>query len=172
MFVPFNTISPSSRIWIYQSDRKFSEVQKSLIKEFLSKYCERWAAHGQPLKASFDLRFDQFIVVTADESFNSTSGCSVDDSVRAIKEIEKATGLGFFDRNLIGFLKGQDVFLVNLSSLKEKYQNGIWNEETLTFNNLISTREQLETDWIKPAGNSWLKRYVPREQVKLDDKNS
>jgi hypothetical protein len=166
MFVPFNSISPSSRIWIYQSDRKLTADETAFAGEFLTAYCNQWNAHGQPLRASFEIRFDQFIVIAADESYNSTSGCSVDDSVRAIKEIQHRLGMDFFNRNLIGFLKEHQATLLPLATLKENYLKGIWNESTFTFNNLISTKNQLDAEWIVPAANTWLKRYVPQQTIK------
>jgi hypothetical protein len=166
MFVPFNSISPSSRIWIYQSDRKLTADEIAFAGEFLTEHCNQWNAHGQPLRASFEIRFDQFIIIAADESYNSTSGCSVDDSVRAIKEIQQRLGMDFFNRNLIGFLKEQHAMLLPLANLKENYLKGIWNESTFTFNNLISTKNQLDAEWIVPAANTWLKRYVPQQTIK------
>ena len=166
MFVKFNTISPESRIWIYQSDRKFTLEQREIIDKALSEYCESWAAHGQPLKASYDIRFDQIIILAADESFNSTSGCSIDDSVRTIKSIESKTGLQFFNRQLIAFVKEHELLLVETGALKEKYSTGIWNEGTLTLNNLVTAKGQLGSQWIVPAGSTWLKRYLPSETVK------
>jgi hypothetical protein len=166
MFVPFNTIPPSSRIWIYQSDRKLTLEEISFAEAFLKDYCDQWNAHGQPLRASYDIRYGQFILIAADESYNSTSGCSVDDSVRAVKEIQHRLGPDFFNRNLVGFLKDDQVVLLSLTSLKENYKHGIWNESTLAFNNLVSTKNQLDAEWIIPAANTWLKRYVPQETIK------
>jgi hypothetical protein len=166
MLIDFNSISPESRVWIYQSDKKFTAAQKETIDKKLKEYCDVWAAHGQPLKASYDIRFDQVVILAADESFNSTSGCSVDDSVRTIKSIESETGLQFFNRDLIAFVKDDQLLLVELGALKEKYRTGIWNEDTLTLNNLVSTRDQLRSQWIVPAGSTWLKRYLPSETVK------
>jgi hypothetical protein len=166
MLVPFKDIAPTSKIWIYQSDRKMSNDEKHFAQSFLENYTNAWKAHGQPLRGSFDIRFEQFIIMAADESYNSTSGCSVDDSVRAIKEIESQTGLNFFNRNRIAFLKDQRVYLLDLSGLKENYKTNIWDEATLTFNNLIVTKSELENQWIVPAGNTWLKRFVPQETAK------
>jgi hypothetical protein len=165
MFEPFESVIPSSRIWIYQANQKFTAEQKSVITTHLTEFVERWVAHGHPLRSSFDLRFDQFIILTADESYQATSGCSVDDSVRTIKVIQQSTGLDFFDRNKIAFLRGNEVLVLNLSELKQKYQERIWNEETFTFNNLLQTKSQLENEWIVPAGKTWLKRYVPNEII-------
>lgn len=165
MFVSFESISPSSRIWIYQSNRKLSSQDKTAIANYLSSFTERWAAHGQPLKTSFDIRYDQFIILAVDENHHSPSGCSIDESVHVMKEIEQPLGISFFDRNLVAFKKDDSVVLVALPDLKQKFAQGTWNEQTLTFNNLISIKGQLVTDWIVPAGNTWLKRYLPALKV-------
>jgi hypothetical protein len=165
MYVPFDSISPSSRIWIYQSARKFTREEKELIAAHLEAFTRGWAAHGQGLKTSFDIPYDQFIILAADESHYGASGCSIDSSVRAIKEIEQQLGLDLFDRNLVAFKDANVVTLIRLQDLKQKYSDGIWSEATFTFNNLVSEKSQLETAWIVPAGNTWLKRYVTASKV-------
>jgi hypothetical protein len=165
MFVPFETIAPSSRVWIFQSMRKFTSSEMAVLTDFLQSFTENWAAHGQPLRSSFDIRFDQFIILAADESFNSASGCSIDESVRAIKEIENRLGAVLFDRQSVAFMDNDSVFLISLADLKQKYVEGIWNEATPTFNNLVSFRNQLDSEWIVPAVNTWLKRYAPGRKV-------
>jgi hypothetical protein len=165
MFIPFDKIQSSSRIWVYQSDRKFTEQEKAIISEHLQLFTETWAAHGQPLGASFDIRHDQFIILAADESYTSASGCSIDDSVRTIQQLGQKLGADLFNRNLIAFKIKDSIALIPLSEIRQKYQEGFWNESTLMFNNLIQTKGQLENDWIAPSLNTWLKRYVPVEKV-------
>jgi hypothetical protein len=166
MFVPSQSIAPDSRIWIFQSSTKFTAQQAKAISSLLENFCSEWVAHGQPIKASFEIHHHQFIVLFADEKYNATSGCSIDSSVRAIKEIESHTGLDLMNRKFIPFLKNEQVFLVDGSKLKQFYAEGMWNEHTLTFDNLITSKADLETKWIVPAGATWLKRYVPAETLK------
>lgn len=161
MFVPFNTISPASRIWIYQCERRLNNDEVAAIATHLEKFTNQWSAHSQELKTSFDIRFNQFVILAADEAYNSTSGCSIDSSVRAIKEIEQNFGVDFFNRNLIAFKKSEEVILIPLSELKQKYASGTWDEDSLTFNNLISLKGQLENEWQIKAAQTWLKRYLP-----------
>jgi hypothetical protein len=165
MFVPFESISPSSRVWIYQTDRKFTDQETAFVSSYLLSFTESWAAHGQALKTSFHIHNNWFIVLAADEGYNSTSGCSVDESVRAIKHIQQELGVELFNRNLVAFKKGEAITLVSLKDLKEKYEDGTWNEDTLTFNNLISVKSQMEAEWIVSAKNTWLKRYIPSLKV-------
>jgi hypothetical protein len=171
MFVPFESIASSSRVWIYQSNQKMTADQKQVISNHLNDFTHRWVAHGQPLRSSFLVRHDHFIILAADESFQAASGCSIDDSVRIIKEAGNLTGLDFFDRNKIAFLKDDTVLLLNLPELKQNFKDGIWNETTLTFNNLVTTKNQWENEWLVPAEKTWLKRYVPQETVRLNSDN-
>ena len=165
MFVPFESISPKSRIWIYQSDRKLTDAEKTIMNDLLGSFTNTWAAHGEPLRTSFDIRYDHFIILAADEDFNSASGCSIDGSVRVIKEIEQRVGIQLFDRQKVAFLKNNVITTMTLSELKQKYLEGIWNESTPAFNNLVSIKGQLDSDWIVPAGKTWLKRYTPGIKV-------
>jgi hypothetical protein len=165
MFVPFESMSATSRVWIYQSGRKLSERDKTIISGHLKLFTEEWAAHGQPLKASFDIQYDQFIIVAADEGYNAASGCSIDASVRVMKEIEKELQLDLFNRDQVAFKKESEVALVAVRELKQKYREGIWNEKTLTFNNLIDVKGKLAEGWIIPAGTTWLKRYMGSETL-------
>jgi hypothetical protein len=165
MFISFEAMQPSSRLWIYQSNRKFTTQEEAIIASQLQLFTERWAAHGHPLKTSFSIREHQFILLAADESHESASGCSIDDSVRTIQELGNQVGVDLFNRNLVAFKSANDIVLIPLTELKQAYHQGTWNEAALTFNNLIQTCGQIETEWIVPAGKTWLKRYVPAEKV-------
>lgn len=167
MFVPFTSLSPESRIWIFQADRRIAANELEILESKLHDFTEGWTAHGEPLKTSFTVKFDQFIILAADENHHSPSGCSIDSSVRVLKEIEQLIGVQFFDRNQVAFKIEEKIILAPIQHLKQKLNDGIWNEETLTFNNLVSVKSQFEQEWLVPAGKTWLKRYIPNELVKL-----
>lgn len=167
MFVPFASISPESRVWIFQADRPITASESEIAESKLRGFTDEWNAHGEPLKTSFTVKFGQFIILAADENHHSPSGCSIDSSVRVLKEIEQSVGIQLFDRNLVAFKVEEKIILVPIGDLKQKFHDGMLNEETLTFNNLVNTRSQVESDWIVPAGKTWLKRYIPNELVKL-----
>ncbi len=160
MNVPFNEIHPSSRIWIFQSNRKFTADEVRKASEHLQAFTARWLVHGSPMRAAFDIRYDQFIILAADEAFNAPSGCSIDDSVRTLRELESVLGTKLFDRQQAAFLIHGEVILIPAKDLKQKFAEAIWNEDTPSFNNLVPTRGQLETEWIIPAGKNWVRRYA------------
>lgn len=164
MFVPFDTLEDSARVWIYQSARKFTETEKHTISETLSTFTQEWVAHGNPLKTSFKIFYDQFIVLAADENFNEASGCSIDGSVRVIKQIDQQYQLNLFDRTKVAFKK-DSVEVVNLNDLSKALGQGAWHQNTLTFNIVVTVKGELETAWILPANQTWLKRYLTKIAV-------
>ena len=111
------------------------------------------------------LRFDQFVILAADEDANAASGCSIDDSVRTLKRLGSELAIDFFDRTLVAFKKDEHVFTISASDLKTKLSDGVWNSDTLVFNNLVNTKRDLTQTWLVPAGTSWLKRYLPKQTV-------
>jgi hypothetical protein len=160
MFIPFKNLNSSARTWIYQADRQFSEEQKSLISQKLTQFTEDWLVHGSPLEASFEIRHDQFVILAANDT---ASGCSIDSSVRVMKEIGSQTGIDFFNRNLIAFQAENEIRVIDMAFLKKELQEGSWDESSVVFNNVASTLQDLNERWLVPAGTTWLKRYLPKE---------
>jgi len=162
MFVPFQSLPDNARVWIYQADRKFSDSEKNTISESLHSFTLQWLVHGQPMDASFDIAHDQFIVLAANDQ---ASGCSIDSSVRTIKELGENLNIDFFNRQVVAFKKDGKVMTIGMQELKKTFEAGHWNQNSEVFNNLVGTKGELEKGWLIPAGNSWLKRYLPRETV-------
>lgn len=165
MFVPFESLPENSRIWIYQSNRKFNPAELLIISDALSTLTDQWKVHGIPLHSSFEIRFDQFIILAADENSTAASGCSIDDSVRMIKLLGEKLGVELFDRTRIAFKNEKEIITIPLDELKRKYVEGVWNNQTLVINNLILKKGELSDGWLIPAEVSWLKRYLPDKTV-------
>ena len=165
MLVDFNSLNPHSRVWIYHSERKFTPAEKNIICDALSSFTSDWKAHGIPLTSSFEIKFDSFIVLAVDEEAHGASGCSIDGSTRAIKELEERLGLGLFERGKASFVRGEELLTVPLKKLKESAEAGEWNAETLSVNTLVATKGELEDSFVVPAGTTWLKRYLPATHI-------
>jgi len=159
MFVSFDSLPDSTRIWIYQSNRKLSVAEQAYAEKALTEFTNQWAAHGHPLKTSFQILHDHFIVLAADEDFNAASGCSIDSSTHVIKMLGQQFGLDLFARDYVAFKMNDQIELFSLRELKEKNRAGAWTTETPVFNNLIGMKGEMKNNWIVPAGTTWLKRY-------------
>lgn len=165
MYVPFENLPDTARIWIYQSDRQFTALEKDTISSTLITFTKQWTAHNQTLGASFAVLYDRFIVLAVDENINQASGCSIDGSVRAIRNLEGSLNVDLFNRLNVAFLKDEDVQIVPSAILSAKLDEGIWNGSSIVFDNTIRTKAELNSSWKVPAGSSWLKRYLTKASV-------
>ena len=151
---------PGSRVWVYQSSRVFLMSEALAIEPILEDFASQWKSHGTPVKGAAYLLFGQFIVLMADETATGVSGCSTDSSVRLIKDLEQQYGVNLFDRTALAFVIKDKIQLLPLAQLQYAADNGFVQPETLYFNNLVQTKEELENNWIIPVGQSWLQKRI------------
>jgi hypothetical protein len=155
-----NNFHPGSRVWIYQCNRLFTLNEAFEIEEMLKEFTGQWKSHGTPVKGEGHLFWGQFIILIADETAASVGGCSTDSSVRLIKDIEQRFSVNMFDRTTLAFVVKDKIQLLPLSQLQYAVENGFINADTLYFNNLVQTKQELETKWIIPVKESWLANKI------------
>ena len=78
MFVKFENLPSHSRVWIYQSNRKFTTQEVEFITEKAILFTNQWTKHGSDLQGSLVIKYNQFLILAVDEGFNNVSGCSID----------------------------------------------------------------------------------------------
>ena len=154
-FLPTD-FNATSRVWIYQSSRRFLISEALSMESLLEEFVKDWKSHGVPVKGFANLLFGQFIIIMADETATGVSGCSTDSSVRLIKTIEELYKVNLFDRQTLAFYVKENIQLLPMSQLKYAIQNDFITANTLYFNNLVSTKEEMLQNWIVPAKESWL----------------
>jgi len=165
MYVPFEHLPDHTRLWIYQADRKFSEVEEKVINEELQIFCELWMAHGNPLNTSFKIERAQFLILAVDEGVTGASGCSIDGSVRLLKSLQERMGIDFLSHSKVAFLIDGDVKLILVRELKQAFTAGILGPGTPTFHLLAGTKGVWERDWILSVEKTWLAKYLPKTPV-------
>lgn len=158
MYIPFEQMPGHARVWVYQSVKPLGAAPAALT-ESLEQFARNWESHGVPLRASYRVLHDHFIVLAVDETTKDASGCSIDKSVHFMQGLEGQFGLNLFDRSQQAFLVDERVQFVEVKNLKAQVQAGAIGPETPTFNPLMATVGQLQTEWLVPAAKSWLARY-------------
>ena len=138
--VDFNLLS---RVWIYQCNRLFLMSEALEIEVMLNDFVDRWQSHGDKVKGYANLIFGQFLIIMADETQAGVSGCSTDSSVRLVKDIEQKFKVDMFDRQHLAFIVKQKVKLIPLAQLNYAIQNNFITTDTIYFNNLVQTKQEL-----------------------------
>lgn len=160
MFVAFHELPATARVWIYQASRPLTDAELTAVQPALQQFSEAWTSHGRTLRASAEFRHRQFLVIGLDEAVADASGCSIDASVRFVRELEAALGLELLAKEHLAFLApdGQ-VQLLARRELKQAVQAGRLGPDTPYFDNTVSQCGTLETAWPAPAATTWLARY-------------
>jgi hypothetical protein len=152
--------SASSRVWIYQANRLFLFNEALQLETILQEFSDSWQSHGIPVKGYANLLFGQFIVLMADETATGVSGCSTDSSVRLMKKIESHFNVELFNRHLLAFVVNDKVQVLPLPQLQYAIENNYISGDTLYFNNLVQTKDELLHKWLIPVKQSWLQNRL------------
>ena len=159
MFIPFETLPAHSRIWIYQSDRKFSDIEVEEIESATHSFIENWAAHGQSLEASCLVKYNRFIILAVNPDVQAVTGCSIDASVQFIQSLEQKYSVDLMDRMNVTFKTGEFIAYKSLIDFKKMAKAKSVAATTIVFNNLVNTIEEWEDFWEVPASESWHSRF-------------
>jgi len=159
MFVNFDSLVDSSKVWIYQSSREFTTNEVEEISQVLKEFVSSWKKHSKELKASYQIRYNQFVILAVDESYNSFSGCSIDASTNMFKNIEEKYNVDMFNKLNTAFKNGEYINIVTLSDFQKYIKENKINKKTIVFNNMITTKKELENRWELAAEESWHSRY-------------
>lgn len=159
MYVPFDTLPEESRIWIYQSNRKFSDEELAEIEVDLKQFIENWAAHGTSLTASYLLKYNRFIILAVNQEQQVATGCSIDASVVFIQGLEKKYNVDLLDKMNVTFKVGEHVAHKTLIDFKKMAKDKAVTGETIVFNNLVNNIAEFNESWETPATYSWHSRF-------------
>jgi len=159
MYVPFEQLPASARVWIYQASRPLTKSEETSIQPLLSRFADEWTSHGRTLQASLVVLHHQFLVVGLDEAVADASGCSIDASVRFLRELEMHLGVSLLEKSQLAFLIDDQVQLFDRRQLRAAVEAGQLNSSTPYFDATVARKEALATLFPAPAGGTWLARY-------------
>jgi hypothetical protein len=165
MYIPFEQMADDSRVWVYCANRSFTEEEKTWIISKLVAFCNQWNTHGALMPTSFDIQHDQFILLMVDESKMGASGCSIDSSVRVLREIEQHLRVEILDAGKVAFLSEGHVEVVKLHQVSSVINEGKLKPDTPVFNPSVSKKGELKEKWHIPASDSWLSRYFEKQKI-------
>ncbi len=159
MYVPFENLPLESKIWIYQSNRRFTDEELNEIEVELKSFVNSWAAHGTGLEASYLLKYNRFIILAVNQETQMATGCSIDKSVALIQDLEKKYDVDLLDKMNVTFKLGEHIAHKPLIDFKKMAKDKAVSENTIVFNNLVNTIEEWSDNWEVPAKESWHSRF-------------
>lgn len=150
MYKPFEEMPDHSRVWIYQSNRKFSDEEVQDIDKDLAAFVAEWAAHATPLEASYKIFYNRFIVLAVDQEVHPASGCSIDASVRVIQDLEQKYSVDLLDKMNVTYKTGEFIAFKTLIEFKSLVKSKAVSANTIVFNNLVNDLGEFREFWEVP----------------------
>ena len=159
MITDFKNIPDDSRVWIYQSNRDFTDLDIKIIKNKTTFFIDNWKAHGNDLQASYFIKERRFLVIAVNEKFNPIGGCSIDYSLQLVNDISNNINLDLLDRLSVNYRSENKIKSISLKDLKNKIKNRSFSPETIIFNTTVKTKKELSTDFELKISSSWLSKF-------------
>ena len=160
MLVPFENLPDSSRVWIYQANRSFTNEELDEIQSRLDQFVTQWTAHGADLQAGYLIKYKRFIILALDQQINAATGCSIDSSVHFIQQLEKEFNVDLLDKMNVSYKQGEFIAYKSLTDFRKMAKQKAVSPKTIVFNNLVNNKAEFLSDWEVPASESWHKRFL------------
>jgi hypothetical protein len=155
MRVPFTDMPPDARLWIFAAERPLDDSEQDTLLAAVDGFLDQWAAHGVPLAAARELRYEQFLLVAVDESKTGASGCSIDAMTRVLAGLEQGLGVALVDHAPVIYRDGERILRVDRAAFADRVRRGEAALDTIVFNNTLSRVGDLGAKWEVPARDSW-----------------
>ncbi len=159
MIIPFSKIDKNSRVWVYQSNRKFTDHELIEINESIIVFLNDWTAHGAHLQSAFQIKYNRFIIIALNESSVEATGCSIDKCVHFIQKLEIQYNIDLLDKMNISFKQGEFISYKPINEFKYLVKNKSVSKKTIVFNNLVTDIYDFNNNWEVPAEKSWHARF-------------
>ena len=160
MIIDFKKLPEDSRVWIYQSDRNFTEPDIKIIENKTTLFLSNWKAHGNDLQASYLIIENRFLVIAVNERFNPIGGCSIDYSLQLVNDISSTINLDLLNRLNINYRSKNIIKSISLRDLKNRIKSRSLSPETIIFNTTVKTKKDLLNDFEVKISSSWLSKFI------------
>jgi hypothetical protein len=150
--VPFETLSPDARVWVFASDRALSAEQAELLLATVDGYLADWKAHGQPLTCARDWRDGRFLAIGVDQSDAYASGCSIDGMFRVLQQLQQRLGASLLGGGRVFYRAGDGSIQ---SVTREEFPDRDVSGETRVFDTTVATVGEWRTRFESYAATTW-----------------
>jgi len=160
MIIDYDQIPEEAKLWIFPSSRKFYPQEIPVVKEKIDAFLTSWKDQEKSLNCSYLIKYDRFIIITADDTVQNLSLIAHDSLAEFIQELEKTFEVILMDKMNVCYKQGEFVQYKELIDFKKMMKDKGVSEKTIVFNNMINTKEELENDWEINIMESWLGRFL------------
>jgi len=136
MWIPFQDMPDSSRIWIFQGEKPIDSGALNKFEPLIKSFIDEWTSHQSTVKASFSIQLFRFV-----------------------QSMESILGFSLLSKNKIALMKGNTIVTYNLNEFKNLVKQGAITPVDQYFDLMVQDKVGLHTEWIKPVASGWVAKY-------------
>ncbi len=154
-------LDDSARVWVQVANRRMALYEARSVQGHLDEFVAGWQAHGASLKAQAAVVHGWMVLLAVDERPAAVTGCSIDASVSALKQIASLhpgmVDLDLFDRMAVLHRTASETpwKRTPLSTFWAQRKAGLVDDAEQVFDTTVSTLGELRSRGVVPLGASW-----------------
>ncbi len=156
----YTTYPNNAKVWVYQSNQQLDKDEVDYLKVQLDDFISSWESHGKLLKATFEIVHNLFVVLFVDEQGDKMCGTAQDNSIRLMKQLGAELEVDFLNRMTQSYKKGDQVKIVQMNDFSTLLANNEIDENTIVYNNMVTTKYDFDNYWEVPLKDSWHKQLL------------
>ncbi len=150
----------NAKVWIYQSSKVLDKDEVDYLRVQIDHFLSTWESHGKMLTGTFEIFDNLFVVLFVDEQGDTMCGRAQDASVKLMKQLEQEIEVEFVNRMIQAYKKDDKVEVVHMNDFATLLADNEINENTIVFNNTITTKAEFDSKWKVPLKDSWHKQLL------------
>ena len=143
MLTDYQTLSNESKVWIYPSSRKFYKEEIEELEEKIKQFVNGWKKEEENFKSSYQLLYNRFVIIAAEDENTSISSQDMDALVGFILELQNHYKIELLDRMNVCFKQGEYVQYKELKDFKKLLKNKSVSEKTIVFRQSDSKQRRI-----------------------------
>lgn len=160
MIVDYELLPENAKVWIYPSNRKFYDTEIEEVHLKITTFLSSWKKEDETFEVSYQLLYNRFIVLFANDSHSPLTYQDLDASVAFIIQLQNEYKVELLDKMNVCFKQGKYVQYKELKDFKKLLKDKAITGKTIVFDNLVTTKEEFENHWEVPISESWYGRFL------------
>lgn len=156
MLVDFDQLENNAKVFLYPSNKKFFPELLENIQTKVNDFVSTWS-ENHDIEAGFEIKYQRFIIIVINNNKPITTSI-IDELVTFIFKLQLDHEIELLDKLNVCFKQGEYVQYKDVKEFKKLIKNKSVNQNTIVFDNLINTKEELDDSWELPAENTWYSR--------------
>ena len=160
MLVDYHSLPENAKVWIYPSSRKFYDIEIEEVHQKITSFLSTWKSTEETFQTSYQLLYNRFIVLFADDMNSPLTNSDIEASVLFILQLQQDHNVELLDKMNVCFKQGKYVQYKELKDFKKLLKNKAVTGKSIVFDNLVTTKEEFENYWEVPISESWYGRFL------------